>query len=586
MRQKAAQLIVLLVIFLFPVIVLASVENADITTCTSPVNSCCAGSYSRPTLRWNNSSPYGTSYQIAYWVQIDDNNQFLSPSINTNPVSSYMPNYTVPADILTDYTTYYWRVKIAESNNVWTDWAVGDSFSIPLSSCSCDYGISNPETEAENPSSDAQVCTQSVEACSCCTGTQTPTMRWNIVSANGKSFQTAYWVKVDNNSDFSSPVIDTGLVSSIYNSYTPAKGILDDGTLYYWKVGVNDNYNSWTGFVNGDSFQFVDCDYAAGIAPNPYPVKYASSNFNACSSSVDQPACYSGYFPTPTFNFTFTSNNGQTNLTGYWVQVDNNSDFSSPEFDSGAVSSSSSYHKVCVDALDFGATYYWRASLKDSVGSWSDMTAGESFTVGTPCAPTIPVLQSIINIPTVCYAAKVTWTDSSNNETGFLVQNKQEGSSTWTDFCSTGSNSDGEADCTGNLLPSTSYYFRVKSTGEYADSDWSPSATGQAHTTSYCLPVVSIGAYNCESVTINWTQSGTGVSHYEVWRKKASSSEWKNIADDIPSSQFTYTDNDIISQLRYEYKVKAQSGSDSQDSASVGLTPCPKLPKWREVKPQ
>ena len=583
MLKIAYVLIIFIIIFvLFYSYVLANPDNpvknpgTDIKICTELISDCCAES-SRPRLEWSIISESGQSYQIAYWVQIDDNSDFSSPVVNTGGITSYATFYIPPNDSLDDNILYYWKVGVKDNFDSWTGWTGSESFQLPIIGCGCSDGY--PDTDSY-PGSDFQVCTVPVGENSCCSGsTLTPTLRWNVISVSGDSFQTAYWIKVDDNSDFSSPIIDTGQVISTVLSYTTAEEIFDSYTTYYWKVGARDNFNSWTDWITGESFQgSIGCEYNPGTPPNIFPTDFPWSEFQICTDSVTQPECYNGYFPTPTLNWTFFSSNGESSQIAYWVQIDNDSDFLSPEFDSGEISSSANSHQICVDSLEFSSSYYWRLAAKDSKGTWLDWTSpGEIFVVAPSCAPNMPIIGDVSKLTNLCYGIKVEWVDNSDNELGFNVQVKSD-TYDWQDFCNVNPNI---INCSAILGPNTTYYFRVKSLGEYIDSNWSPGGLGVDYNTSYCTPSLNLGQYNCDEVNLTWSQVGSGVDYYEIWRK-TNNEDWLLIAGNISNTQFNYTDNDILSGVSYQYRIKAED--QDLDSNIEVVQPCPDLPLWKEVR--
>ena len=64
----------------------------------------------------------------------------------------------------------------------------------------------------------------------------TPTLEWSASSG-----ATQYQVQVDNNPDFSSPVVDT---TGPGTAYTVASGLNDD--TYFWRVRAGDSIRSWS----------------------------------------------------------------------------------------------------------------------------------------------------------------------------------------------------------------------------------------------------------------------------------------------------------------------------------------------------
>jgi len=87
----------------------------------------------------------------------------------------------------------------------------------------------------------------------CSVGWPAVILSWKFTDPDGDS-QSAYQVQVDDNSDFSSPLIDTGKIQSSSNSYATLPGILKYNSTYYWRVKVWDSKGASSNFVSGLSF--------------------------------------------------------------------------------------------------------------------------------------------------------------------------------------------------------------------------------------------------------------------------------------------------------------------------------------------
>ncbi|MCD6500856.1 hypothetical protein J7K42_02455 [bacterium] len=157
---------------------------------------------------------------------------------------------------------------------------------------------------------------------------------------------------------------------------------------------------AWGGDVIGwVSFNHLNCDpdndgLTEGGANNPhypqcpdgqsiadYKVE-TTLDFNfpptATDLLVDQ-GDYCSYPLHPIFSWTFSDPDGDTQ-GAYQVQVDDNSDFSSPEIDSGKVLSSSESY-AAPTPLSYRTTYWWRLKVWDEGGTPSiDWISGPSFT--------------------------------------------------------------------------------------------------------------------------------------------------------------------------------------------------------------
>lgn len=77
-------------------------------------------------------------------------------------------------------------------------------------------------------------------------------LSWEFSDPDAGDSQSAYRVQIDNNSDFSSPEIDSGKILSSSNSYAPIN--LSYNTTYYWQVMVWDSSDSSSGWIVGPVF--------------------------------------------------------------------------------------------------------------------------------------------------------------------------------------------------------------------------------------------------------------------------------------------------------------------------------------------
>lgn len=92
-----------------------------------------------------------------------------------------------------------------------------------------------------------------------------------------------------------------------------------------------------------------------------------------CNALIEQPKCYEGNFPTPTFKWEYCDSNFAKNQKIFRVQVDDkayqNGVFPSPEFDSGEVKSADTKYSLSSAGLEFNSTYYWGVTTEDVDGA-------------------------------------------------------------------------------------------------------------------------------------------------------------------------------------------------------------------------
>lgn len=202
--------------------------------------------------------------------------------------------------------------------------------------------------------------------------------------------------------------------------------------------------------------------------------------------------------------------------------------------------------------------------------------------------PEKPSDVSAVVVDTSCCGATVTWTDNSIDETGFRVE-KSADQNNWTLFCENKNKNNQiinpKVNCYGQTLdPNGTYYFRVRAEKIKGNSsEWVSDEKG--YLTNYCPPVLSLDPKltNCEGVALKWEQTGTGVDHYDIYRKEGLGDWGSPLVKNVASSTREYFDSEIGSGKKYNYRIVAQTRN--LESNMINANPCPTLPTWREVKP-
>jgi len=182
---------------------------------------------------------------------------------------------------------------------------------------------------SQNPGTDFIICTAAVNQASCYdSGSVTPRLNWTYTSS--VFGQAAFWIQVDDNSDFSSLLVDTNWITSSDTFYDIPAGHLNGNTTYYWRIIGEDTNGSQSPWANAD-------------APFVTPVYCTQYSSYSNEVSVTLPSCpptasnlkvvkgdYCSSPPAHYFSWTYTDPAGD-NENQFQFQVDNNSDFGSPE---------------------------------------------------------------------------------------------------------------------------------------------------------------------------------------------------------------------------------------------------------------
>ncbi len=177
--------------------------------------------------------------------------------------------------------------------------------------------------------------------------------------------------QVDDNSNFATPVwtktaeaaettTTVNATNGTFANELAGKTELDHNTTYYWRVRYNDgtNWSEWSTATN--------------FTTNNIQTPTNQSPANGATVTTLTPLLEADAFVDP--------QNGHTHSASWW-QVDDNSNFSSPEYDSGETASGETSRAVPGDNLNNFTTYYWHVRYKDSSGFWSEYSATTNFEI-------------------------------------------------------------------------------------------------------------------------------------------------------------------------------------------------------------
>jgi len=170
-----------------------------------------------------------------------------------------------------------------------------------------------------------------------------PRFRWSYAGTAGE-----YQLQVDNNGDFSSPAIDTTTADT---SYGPGRTLADGG--YVWHVRARGAPEHWSGWSSTWGLAVA----VAGIAA---PTLYEPTSGDTVGDA------------TPDFDWSEPAG-----AVGYWLQVDDDQYFLSPEVDEQALTLS---HYTPTATMADGR-HYWRVKAQNAAQVLSGWSAAYDFTV-------------------------------------------------------------------------------------------------------------------------------------------------------------------------------------------------------------
>lgn len=120
-------------------------------------------------------------------------------------------------------------------------------------------------------------------------------LRWEFSDADDGSYQTAYQIILDDDSDIDSPILDTGKVDSGAVQYALNADYLDYDTAYYWWVKVWDDNNVASDWAQYDSATDTDNEDGNDLTFTVYKHELPDVNFSwlPTSSSVGEEVYFS-----------------------------------------------------------------------------------------------------------------------------------------------------------------------------------------------------------------------------------------------------------------------------------------------------
>jgi hypothetical protein len=433
----------------------------------------------------------------SYRIQVDNNSGFTSMEINTtSSVSEYTPGTGLAPD------TYFWRVQGTNS--------CGDG---PWSSPTWSFTVNAAPSSAPSlsePGNGSNTCDD------------TPYFNWPDVDG-----ATAYRIQVDNNSGFASPEIDT---TPSISQYTPGAG-LAPGT-YFWRVqGTN---SCGDGPWSSPTWSFTINNPAPSIAP-------AQSQPPNASGTCDS---------TPFFNWAEVAG-----ATSYDIEVDNNSNFSSPEIDA---SPSESEHTPSVPLSP--NIYYWRVRASNSCGDGPWSSPAWSVTINQAAPATAPTPMLPVNTSSTCDSTPyIDWSDVGG-ATAYRIQVDNNSGFTSPEIDTTRSDS--------NYTPSTglapdTYYWRVLASngcgdGPWSSPTWSLTVDTPAPSSAPTLFDPSNGTGTCDATPdFDWSNV-TGAMSYRI--QVDNDSGFGSPEINVTPSVSNYTPSAPLSPDTYYWRVQGYNG--------------------------
>ena len=187
--------------------------------------------------------------------QVDDDANFATPvwtrtageaeaTTTINTTNGTFANELAGDTELDHDTTYYWRVRY--SDGAWSNWSASTTFTT--------NDIQTPSNQSPANGTTLTTLTPLLEADAFVDG------------QSGHTHTASQWL-VDNNSDFSSVVYDSGETESAETSRAVPGYVLTNYSTYYWKVRYKDSSGFWSSYSTSTNFSIQISETAVDVQP-------------------------------------------------------------------------------------------------------------------------------------------------------------------------------------------------------------------------------------------------------------------------------------------------------------------------------
>ena len=208
------------------------------------------------------------------------------------------------------------------------------------------------------------------------------------------------------------------------------------------------------------------------------------------------------------------------------------------------------------------ATKYWYRVRAYNADTTSDYSNEKQVTTlyDIPAAPSNLTITSLVS-----NRVSLSWSDNSNNETGFKIQRKQGVTGTYIDIRTTAANVTSFND--SPVTDGTLYYYRVCATNPAGDSAFSNETNG---TTPLAKPTSATAtAVSSSRINLTWIDNSASETGYKIERKKTAAGTYAQI-DKAGANVQSYSDtNGLEPNTRYYYRIRTTNGTIDSDYSNA-----------------
>ena len=197
--------------------------------------------------------------------------------------------------------------------------------------------------------------------------------------------------------------------------------------------------------------------------------------------------------------------------------------------------------------------YYYqiRATNGTLYSAYSNQPSATTFQAA-PAPPSSLTITSVLS-----NKVSLSWTDNSNNETGFKIQRKTGLTGTYATIATTAANVTAYNDIT--VTDGTVYYYKVSATNTAGDSAFSNEVSG---TTPLAAPTgATATAVSSSQINLTWVDNSSSETAYLIERKTGVTGTYSQIAQVLANTQSYSDTNGLAGNTKYYYQIRATNGT-------------------------
>lgn len=220
------------------------------------------------------------------------------------------------------------------------------------------------------------------------------------------------------------------------------------------------------------------------------------------------------------------------------------------------------------DSAALDVAYEYRVYAYNGVGdSLVSNVAAATRTTNVGAAPATPGTFGAI-ISNSGKRVDLSWSDLSDNETGFLIQRRYAGW-IWEDIAVSLANSTSFTDNTA--IAAVTFEYRIQALGSGINSPFSNAIIVDTHSDTPAIPTAPInlrgGVVTSTRVDLVWTDTSANEDSFIIDRRQ-NGGAWDSIGSTLANAQ-SYSDTTVLADETYEYRVRAVNANGGNASNIV-----------------